>query len=65
MSPESLTMVATDGHRLAYVQAKAGETGSVSQNFRALVPKKAMSELIKLARADTPSPRAKRAKKRA
>jgi DNA polymerase-3 subunit beta len=48
MSPEALTMVATDGHRLAYVQAKT-ETGQVEQNFRALVPKKAMAELIKLA----------------
>lgn len=49
MSPESLIMVATDGHRLAYVQAQAGEVGSVSQNFRALVPKKAMGEIVKLA----------------
>ena len=47
--PEGLTMVSTDGHRLAYVQATAEESGTVSQNFRALVPKKAMAELAKLA----------------
>jgi DNA polymerase-3 subunit beta len=49
LTPQTLTMVATDGHRLAYVQANAIETDNVQQNFRALVPKKAMAELIKLA----------------
>ena len=49
MRPEGLTMVATDGHRLAYVQAPASESGTVDQQFRALVPKKAMAELVKLA----------------
>ena len=49
MRPESLTMVATDGHRLAFVQAPSGESGNIDQQFRALVPKKAMAELIKLA----------------
>jgi DNA polymerase-3 subunit beta len=48
MAPGTLTMVATDGHRLAYVQTKA-ESGEVDTNFRALVPKKAMAELVKLA----------------
>src|SRR6516165_6003801 len=47
--PEGLTMVATDGHRLAFVQAAAGESGTASQQFRALIPKKAMAELSKLA----------------
>jgi DNA polymerase-3 subunit beta len=47
--PEGLTMVATDGHRLAFVQAGAGESGTASQQFRALIPKKAMVELSKLA----------------
>ena len=42
-------MVATDGHRLAYVQAKAAEGAPAMQNFRALVPKKALGELVKLA----------------
>jgi len=49
MRPEGLTMVATDGHRLAFVQATPAESGKVDQQFRALVPKKAMAELIKLA----------------
>ena len=49
MRPEGLTMVATDGHRLAYVQATPAESGEVSQQFRALIPKKAMAELVKLA----------------
>src|SRR5580658_9561305 len=48
MSPGSMTMVATDGHRLAYVQSKA-EAGQVDTNFHALVPKKAMAELVRLA----------------
>jgi DNA polymerase-3 subunit beta len=49
MRPEGLTMVATDGHRLAYVQAKPAEGGNLDKPFRALVPKKAMTELTKLA----------------
>jgi DNA polymerase III subunit beta len=49
ISPGSLTMVATDGHRLAYVQTGAGDAAQVDTNFRALVPKKAMGELVKLA----------------
>jgi DNA polymerase III subunit beta len=49
MRPEGLTMVATDGHRLAYVQASAAEGGNLDKPFRALVPKKAMAELVKLA----------------
>jgi DNA polymerase-3 subunit beta len=48
MRPEGLTMVATDGHRLAYVQAPPAESGNVDKQFRALIPKKAMGELIKL-----------------
>jgi len=48
MRPEGLTMVATDGHRLAFVQANSSQSGQVDQQFRALVPKKAMAELVKL-----------------
>jgi DNA polymerase-3 subunit beta len=48
MRPEGLTMVATDGHRLAFVQAPAAESGQVTNQFRALVPKKAMVELTRL-----------------
>src|SRR5512147_399442 len=49
MRPEGLTMVATDGHRLAFVQASPQESGEIDQQFRALIPKKAMAELLKLA----------------
>jgi len=49
MRPENLTMVATDGHRLAFVQTNSGQHGDVLQPYRALVPKKAMVELVKLA----------------
>ena len=49
MRPEGLTMVATDGHRLAFVQAPLPEGTTVTQQFRALVPRKAMGELVKLA----------------
>ncbi len=47
LKPESMTMVATDGHRLAHI-----ETGTpkfqVSGELRILVPKKAMAELNSL-----------------
>jgi DNA polymerase-3 subunit beta len=43
-----MTMVATDGHRLAFVETCQG-TGDPSRTFRALVPKKAMAEIVKLA----------------
>lgn len=49
MRPEGLTMVATDGHRLAFVQAAPADSGDLEKTFRALVPKKAMAELVKLA----------------
>ena len=49
---ETMTMVATDGHRLAHVEtdpslAKEGYSG-VSGELRVLVPKKAMTELSRL-----------------
>jgi DNA polymerase-3 subunit beta len=43
---ESLTMVATDGHRLALAE-RAVDLGGIS--YRALLPKKAMTEVLKLA----------------
>src|SRR6476646_931810 len=48
MRPEGLTMVATDGHRLAYVQAAQADSGTTDKAFRALIPRKAMGELVKL-----------------
>lgn len=47
--PDGLSMVATDGHRLAFVQAPSAENNFPEKPFRALIPKKAMSELVKLA----------------
>jgi len=58
MRPEGLTMVSTDGHRLAFVQAAAADSGKVDQQFRALIPKKAMAELIKLADEAAPEGKA-------
>ncbi|MGA2271426.1 MAG: DNA polymerase III subunit beta [Bryobacteraceae bacterium] len=54
---EGLVMVATDGHRLAYVQSESPTGSQVSKQFRALIPRKAMLELIKL--ADDAAPDAK------
>ncbi len=47
LKPESITMVATDGHRLAHIE-KTGETFDVAGENKTLVPKKAMSELYSL-----------------
>lgn len=45
LKDEMVTMVATDGHRLAFVEmALPGQQG-----FRALIPRKAMGEIVKLA----------------
>jgi DNA polymerase-3 subunit beta len=48
LRPEGMTMVATDGHRLAYVDNNAQASGALTA-FRALVPRKAMAEIVKLA----------------
>jgi DNA polymerase III subunit beta len=58
MRPEGLVMVATDGHRLAFTQAAAEASGTVDKSFRALVPKKAMAELVKLAGEAEPDAKA-------
>lgn len=47
LKPESITMVATDGHRLAHIEL-AGKTFDVSGEMKTLVPKKAMAELASL-----------------
>src|SRR5205807_4624562 len=44
LKPESITMVATDGHRLAHIEHNNSKL-SVSGEMRVLVPKKAMAEL--------------------
>ncbi|MBM3773583.1 MAG: DNA polymerase III subunit beta [Acidobacteria bacterium] len=43
----SMTMVATDGHRLAFVESR-NEGSTAASAFRALVPKKAMTEILRL-----------------
>src|SRR5215467_1127855 len=47
LKPGSITMVATDGHRLAHIE-KAEELEDVSEETRVLVPKKAMGELVRM-----------------
>jgi DNA polymerase-3 subunit beta len=51
---DGMTMVATDGHRLAYVQSPMDTNGASAKGFRALIPKKAMGEIVKLAEESGP-----------
>lgn len=52
LKPGSMTMVATDGHRLAHVE-KSQALEDVSEEVRVLLPKKAMSELLKMISEDS------------
>jgi len=52
LKPESITMVATDGHRLAHVERSGEKFEGVSGELKTLVPKKAMDELRSLVDAD-------------
>jgi DNA polymerase-3 subunit beta len=47
LKPGSITMVATDGHRLAHVE-KPEELEDVTEEIKVLVPKKAMGELVRM-----------------
>jgi len=47
LKPESISMVATDGHRLALAERETKVPG-LSNELRVLIPKKAMGELLKL-----------------
>jgi DNA polymerase-3 subunit beta len=49
LAGDSMTMVATDGHRLAYVERPSGAITNGASAYRALVPRKAMGEVAKLA----------------
>jgi len=49
LKPESITMVATDGHRLAHVERSGESFEGVSGEMKTLIPKKAMDELRALA----------------
>src|SRR3977135_2064539 len=48
LKPESITMVATDGHRLAHCERPGEKFDGVSGELKTLVPKKAMDELKSL-----------------
>jgi DNA polymerase III subunit beta len=48
LKPESITMVATDGHRLAHIERNTEKFEGVSGEMKTLVPKKAMDELKSL-----------------
>jgi DNA polymerase-3 subunit beta len=55
LKPESITMVATDGHRLAHIEHNTSKI-AVSGEMKILVPKKAMAELSTLLNStDSPS----------
>ncbi len=48
LKPESITMVATDGHRLAHIERSGEKFEGVSGELKTLIPKKAMDELRSL-----------------
>src|ERR1700678_2658770 len=48
LQPEAITMVSTDGHRLAHIERTGGKFEGVSGEMKTLVPKKAMDELKSL-----------------
>ncbi|HKB97794.1 MAG TPA: DNA polymerase III subunit beta [Terriglobales bacterium] len=52
LKPESITMVATDGHRLAHVERTGEKFEGVSGEMKTLIPKKAMDELKSLLDSD-------------
>jgi DNA polymerase-3 subunit beta len=55
LKPESITMVATDGHRLAHVERAGEKFEGVSGEMKTLIPKKAMDELKSLLDSDVES----------
>jgi DNA polymerase III subunit beta len=48
LKPESIIMVATDGHRLAHIERNGEKFEGISGELKTLVPKKAMAELSTL-----------------
>ena len=48
LKPESITMVATDGHRLAHIERSGEKFAGISGEMKTLGPKKAMDELKSL-----------------
>jgi DNA polymerase III subunit beta len=53
LKPESITMVATDGHRLAHIERSGEKFDGVSGEMKTLIPKKAMDELKTLLDSDS------------
>jgi DNA polymerase-3 subunit beta len=53
LKERGLAMVSTDGHRLAYVETQQDIAG-IRTPYRALVPRKAMGEILKLAQECPP-----------
>src|SRR4051794_22382996 len=51
LKPESIIMVATDGHRLAHIENSTAKFAGVSGELKTLVPKKAMAEISTLLQA--------------
>src|SRR5215467_1684707 len=47
LKPGGITMVATDGHRLAHIE-KSESLEDVSEEIKVLVPRKAMGELVRM-----------------
>lgn len=47
LKPETVAMVATDGHRLALIESQVQVAG-LKNELRVLIPKKAMAELLRL-----------------
>jgi DNA polymerase-3 subunit beta len=54
LRPDGILMVSTDGHRLAYVDTSL-ELRGVATPYRALLPRKAMSEVLRLSQEATPN----------
>src|SRR5262249_8468412 len=54
LKKSGMVMVATDGHRLAMIES-SGELPGVTGAYRALLPRKAMGELQKLASDSDPA----------
>ena len=48
LKPESITMVATDGHRLAHIERGGEKFDGISGEMKTLIPKKCMDELRSL-----------------
>src|ERR1700746_2153763 len=48
LKPESITMVATDGHRLSHIERSGENFDGISGEMKTLIPKKAMDELKSL-----------------